>query len=38
VRGEVAWLADLARLLADDSVTVAITGVELLGESARCAA
>jgi transcriptional regulator of acetoin/glycerol metabolism len=35
VHGEPAWLAGLSRLLADDSVTVAITDVELLGEPAQ---
>jgi sigma-54 dependent transcriptional regulator, acetoin dehydrogenase operon transcriptional activator AcoR len=37
VEGESAWLADLSRLLMDDSVTVVATDVELLGEPAqRC--
>jgi transcriptional regulator of acetoin/glycerol metabolism len=32
IQGESAWLAELARLLADDSVTVTVTNLELLDE------
>jgi len=35
LRGVSAWLAELARLLADVNVTVAVTSLELLDESAR---
>lgn len=35
VEGESAWLARLCRLLTDDSVTVVVTDVELLGELAQ---
>lgn len=34
VEGDHAWLAELARLLADDSVTAVVTDVQLLGELA----
>jgi DNA-binding NtrC family response regulator len=36
LRGTPAWLAELARLLADQNVTVAVTNLELLDESAVC--
>jgi sigma-54 dependent transcriptional regulator, acetoin dehydrogenase operon transcriptional activator AcoR len=35
VEGEPAWLAELSRLVNDDTVTVVITDVELLGEHAQ---
>jgi sigma-54 dependent transcriptional regulator, acetoin dehydrogenase operon transcriptional activator AcoR len=35
LQGAPAWLAELARLLADENVTVAVTNLELLGESTR---
>jgi transcriptional regulator of acetoin/glycerol metabolism len=34
-RGEQTWMGDLSRLLADDSVTVVVTNVEVLGEDAQ---
>lgn len=35
LQGAAAWLAELARLLADENVTVAVTSLELLDESTR---
>jgi sigma-54 dependent transcriptional regulator, acetoin dehydrogenase operon transcriptional activator AcoR len=35
LKGAAAWLAEMARLLADENVTVAVTNLELLDESAR---